>query len=88
MGRLFPVWSVLAGLLLIIRCCYIFPPLVGVGALTAHQVSGAGAVQVFFATIGGVWAYRKSGFLNKSLILYMGSNILIGSMLEATAHII
>ncbi|GAB1802071.1 sulfite exporter TauE/SafE family protein [Priestia megaterium] len=57
------------------------PPLVGVGALTAHQVSGAGAVQVFFATIGGVWVYRKSGFLNKSLIIYMGSNILIGSML-------
>ncbi|MEH7147099.1 sulfite exporter TauE/SafE family protein [Priestia megaterium] len=57
------------------------PPLVGVEALTAHQVSGAGAIQVFFATLGGVWAYRKSGFLNKSLILYMGSNILIGSML-------
>lgn len=57
------------------------PPLVGVEALTAHHVSGAGAIQVFFATLGGVWAYRKSGFLNKSLILYMGSNILIGSML-------
>lgn len=57
------------------------PTLLGVGTLTAHQVSGGGAVQVLFATIGGVWAYRKSGFLNKSLILYMGSNILIGSML-------
>ncbi|MCY8721255.1 sulfite exporter TauE/SafE family protein, partial [Bacillus sp. S10C12M] len=38
-------------------------------------------IQVFFATLGGVWAYRRSGFLNKKLILYMGSSILIGSVL-------
>ncbi|MFC3886255.1 sulfite exporter TauE/SafE family protein [Bacillus songklensis] len=57
------------------------PSLVGVASLTAHEVSGIGAIQVFFATMGGVWAYRKSGFLNKSLILYMGSSILIGSMI-------
>ncbi|RAS91029.1 hypothetical protein A3863_07315 (plasmid) [Priestia endophytica] len=57
------------------------PPLVGVMTLTAHEVSGIGAVQVFFATISGVWAYRKSGFLHKTLIVYMGSSILIGSML-------
>jgi uncharacterized protein len=57
------------------------PPLVGVMTLTAHEVSGIGAVQVFFAAISGVWAYRKSGFLHKTLIVYMGSSILIGSML-------
>ncbi|MGV6973398.1 sulfite exporter TauE/SafE family protein [Bacillus halotolerans] len=57
------------------------PSLVGVMSLTAHEVSGIGAIQVFFATLGGVWAYRKSGFLNKKLIIYMGSNILIGSVL-------
>lgn len=55
------------------------PPLLGFTAFTAHEVSGISAVQVFFATIGGVWAYRKGGFLNKSLILYMGVSILIGS---------
>ncbi|MCY8473118.1 sulfite exporter TauE/SafE family protein [Bacillus halotolerans] len=57
------------------------PSLVGVMSLTAHEVSGIGAIQVFFATLGGVLAYRKSGFLNKKLIIYMGSNILIGSVL-------
>ncbi|MEC3641139.1 hypothetical protein BJH90_20455 [Bacillus halotolerans] len=57
------------------------PPLVGVMSLTAHEVSGIGAIQVFFATIGGVWVYRKSGFLNKVLIVYMGSSIFIGSVL-------
>ncbi|PSA93894.1 hypothetical protein C6371_02255 [Bacillus atrophaeus] len=57
------------------------PSLVGVMSLNAHEVSGIGAIQVFFATLGGVWAYRKCGFLNKSLIIYMGSSILIGSVL-------
>lgn len=55
------------------------PPLFGLAAFTAHEVSGISAVQVFFATIGGVWAYRKGGYLNKPLILYMGVSILIGS---------
>lgn len=55
------------------------PPLFGLAAFTAHEVSGISAVQVFFATIGGVWAYRKGGYLNKTLIIYMGSAILLGS---------
>lgn len=57
------------------------PPLFGLAAFNAHEVSGISAVQVLFATIGGVWAYRKSGFLNKDLIIYMGSGILIGGLL-------
>ncbi|KGX91431.1 sulfite exporter TauE/SafE family protein [Pontibacillus marinus] len=57
------------------------PPLLGFTAFTAHEVAGISAVQVFFATIGGVWAYRKGGYLNKQLILYMGVSILIGSFI-------
>ncbi|QQK76682.1 sulfite exporter TauE/SafE family protein [Salicibibacter cibarius] len=57
------------------------PPLLGLSAFSAHEVSGISAVQVLFATIGGVWAYRKGGYLNKSLILYMGVSILIGSFI-------
>ncbi|KKB41691.1 sulfite exporter TauE/SafE family protein [Bacillus thermotolerans] len=55
------------------------PPLLGFTAFTAHEVSGISAVQVFFATIAGVWAYRKGEYLNKNLILYMGISVLIGS---------
>jgi uncharacterized membrane protein YfcA len=55
------------------------PPLFGLAAFTAHEVSGISAVQVLFTTIGGVWAYRKGGYLNKKLIGYMGVSILIGS---------
>ncbi|MFD1361066.1 sulfite exporter TauE/SafE family protein [Lentibacillus salinarum] len=57
------------------------PPLLGLSAFTAHEVSGISAVQVLFATIGGVWAYRKGGYLNKTLIIYMGISILIGSFI-------
>lgn len=57
------------------------PSLLGFAAFSAHEVSGISAIQVFFATISGVWAYRKSGYLNKTLIIYMGSAILVGSFI-------
>lgn len=57
------------------------PPLFGLVAFTAHEVSGINAVQVLFASIAGVWAYRKGGYLNKQLIIYMGGAILIGSLI-------
>jgi uncharacterized protein len=57
------------------------PPLFGLAVFSAHEVSGISAVQVFFATIGGIWAYRKGGYLNKKLIAYMGTSILFGSFI-------
>ncbi|MCE4049017.1 sulfite exporter TauE/SafE family protein [Bacillus sp. Au-Bac7] len=57
------------------------PVMLGVGHFTAHEVSGITAIQVFFATLGGVLAYRKDGFLNKKLIIYMGVSILTGSFI-------
>jgi len=57
------------------------PPLFGLTAFTAHEVSGISAVQVLFASIAGVWAYRKGGYLNKQLIIHMGGAILVGSLI-------
>lgn len=57
------------------------PPMFGLVAFTAHEVSGISAVQVLFASLAGVWAYRKSGLLNRELIIYMGVAILIGSFI-------
>lgn len=54
--------------------------MLGLAPLTPHEVSGINAVQVFFATLSGVWAYRKGDYLNKQLILYMGTSILIGGL--------
>lgn len=57
------------------------PSMLGFAAFTAHEVAGISAVQVIFATIGGVWAYRNSGYLNKKLIITMGAAILAGSFI-------
>ncbi|WP_244275453.1 sulfite exporter TauE/SafE family protein [Oceanobacillus kimchii] len=57
------------------------PSMLGLTAFTAHEVSGISAVQVFFATIGGVSAYRNTGYLHRSLIGYMGVSVLIGSII-------
>lgn len=55
------------------------PAALGVAQFTSYEVSGITAIQVLFATIGGVWAYRKGGYLNKAIIVCMGISILIGS---------
>ncbi|MFS0780235.1 sulfite exporter TauE/SafE family protein [Bacillus sp. 1P06AnD] len=54
-------------------------PMLGFPSFTAHEVSGISALQVVFSTLAGVWAYRKSEYLNKTLILYMGIAVLLGS---------
>jgi hypothetical protein len=61
------------------------PSMLGFSALTAHEVSGISAVQVFFATIAGVWAYKGTGYLHRKLVIYMGSSILLGSFIGAFA---
>ncbi|MCR8657159.1 sulfite exporter TauE/SafE family protein [Paenibacillus endoradicis] len=56
------------------------PPMMGMVTFTAHEVSGISAIEVLFASFAGVWAYRKSGYLNKKLIRSMGITILTGSL--------
>lgn len=55
------------------------PPALGFVAFSAQEVSAISAVQVFFATLAGMFAFRKGGFINKSLVLNMGIAIVIGS---------
>lgn len=55
------------------------PPLLGVGAFTASEVAGISAVQVFFAALAGMFAFRKDGYLNKRIIFIMGISVLVGS---------
>src|SRR5699024_2809018 len=57
------------------------PALLGLVTYSPHEVAGISAIQVFFAAISGVWAYRASNLLNKQLIIYMGTAILIGSFM-------
>lgn len=57
------------------------PPVLGFIAFTAQEVAAVSAVQVFFATLAGIFAYRKGNFIHNRLVLYMGIPIVMGSFL-------
>ena len=57
------------------------PPALGFVAFTAQEVSAVSAVQVFFASLAGIFAFRKGGFINKALVLNMGIAIVAGSFI-------
>jgi uncharacterized membrane protein YfcA len=57
------------------------PPALGFVAFTAQEVSAISAVQVFFATLAGMFAFRKGGYINKPLVFAMGIAIVIGSFI-------
>lgn len=57
------------------------PPLLGFAAFTAQEVSAVSAVQVFFAALAGLFAYRKGGLIHTRLVLAMGIPIIAGSFL-------
>lgn len=57
------------------------PPALGFAAFTAQEVSAISAVQVFFATLAGMFAFRKGGYINKSLVISMGIPIVVGSFI-------
>ncbi|WP_110114447.1 sulfite exporter TauE/SafE family protein [Bacillus sp. CGMCC 1.16541] len=61
------------------------PSMLGVGMFQAHDVAGIGAIQALSASIIGALSYRKQGYLHLPLILFMGSSVLIGSLIGSTA---
>ena len=61
------------------------PPLLGFTAFTSHEVSGISAVEVMFASLAGVLAYKNGSLLNKPLIITMGSGVVIGSFIGSFA---
>ncbi len=65
------------------------PSLLGVAHFTAQEVASISMFQVFFSSLSGILAYWKKGkkagnppsLIHKGLVLYMGSSILLGSLL-------
>src|SRR5699024_10721557 len=57
------------------------PRVLGMVEFTADEVCGIAAIQVLFATIDGVSAYRDGGCLNNYIIAYMGVSVVVGSVL-------
>ncbi|MBP2000143.1 putative membrane protein YfcA [Paenibacillus shirakamiensis] len=61
------------------------PSVMGVAHFSAHEVSSISMFQVFFASLAGIIGYRTSGkssaSIHTELVMYMGSGILVGSLL-------
>ncbi|OMF34603.1 hypothetical protein BK133_12480 [Paenibacillus sp. FSL H8-0548] len=57
------------------------PPALGFEAFSLQEVSAITAIQVFSATLSGIVVYKKSGLINKALVINMGSAIIVGSFI-------
>lgn len=55
------------------------PPALGFAAFSAQEVSAISAVQVFFASLAGIFAYKKGKLIHMRLVSTMGIPIVIGS---------
>ncbi len=78
------------GAVVLIPLMLYVPPLVGVGQLTMHQVSGVTMIQVLAATIFGFLAHRSGGFSHTKTILAVGIPMgifsLLGAAVSQTMH--
>lgn len=63
------------------------PPLFGLESFSAHEVAVISIFQVFFSSLSGIVGYglqskkTKNRFIHVSLAVWMGSSILIGSLI-------
>lgn len=57
------------------------PSALGFAGFSPQEVSSITAVQVFFATLSAIFVMKKSGYINKLLVIYMGTAIVIGSFI-------
>lgn len=55
------------------------PPALGFVAFSAQEVSAISAVQVFFASLAGLFVYKKGKLIHLRLVITMGIPIAIGS---------
>ena len=73
----------IGGAIIIYPMLLLLPPLVGLPTYSAYIASGLTSSQVFFSTLSGsVKAYKNKDF-SRTLVLNMGSGMIIGSILGA-----
>lgn len=61
------------------------PPVLGLGALDMKAVAGLTMVQGLFAAASGSLRHNRYGFVNRTLVIYMGSTIGFASLAGAVA---
>ncbi|MEW4383129.1 sulfite exporter TauE/SafE family protein [Staphylococcus epidermidis] len=73
----------IGGAIIIYPMLLLLPPLVGLPTYSAYIASGLTSSQVFFSTLSGSFKAYKNKDFSRTLVLNMGSGIIIGSILGA-----
>lgn len=73
----------IGGAIIIYPMLLLLPPLVGLPTYSAYITSGLTSSQVFFSTLSGSFKAYKNKDFSRTLVLNMGSGMIIGSILGA-----
>lgn len=73
----------IGGAIIIYPMLLLLPPLVGLPTYSAYIASGLTSSQVFFSTLSGSFKPYKNKDFSRTLVLNMGSGMIIGSILGA-----
>lgn len=73
----------IGGAIIIYPMLLLLPPLVGLPTYSAYIASGLTSNQVFFSTLSGSFKAYKNKDFSRTLVLNMGSGMIIGSILGA-----
>ena len=73
----------IGGAIIIYPMLLLLPPLVGLPTYSAYIASGLTSSQVFFSTLSGSFKAYKNKDFSRTLVLNMGSGMIIGSILGA-----
>lgn len=71
----------IGGAIIIYPMLLLLPPLVGLPTYSAYIASGLTSSQVFFSTLSGSFKAYKNKDFSRTLVLNMGSGMIIGSIL-------
>jgi hypothetical protein len=75
------------GAIVMIPLLLYVPPWIGTGHLDLHEVTAITMVQVFAAAASGIAGHVREGFVDRELVVSLGSGMMLGALIGAiTSH--
>lgn len=71
------------GAIVLIPLLVYVPPALGTGHLSMHDIAAVTMVQVFVAAAAGMAGHLRDGFVDRRLVLDLGSGMMVGSLAGA-----
>ncbi|MDO8665486.1 MAG: sulfite exporter TauE/SafE family protein [Gemmatimonadales bacterium] len=68
------------GAIIMVPLLVYVPPLLGVGRLTMHDITGVTMVQVLAAAASGVAGHYREGMVDRRVVAFLGSGMMLGSL--------